>query len=73
MFLKLCHYRHQSFVKYFEIIEQVCNEIDKTMLVRPEYTKLRIDFFSIISIIWVSEGQVGFVYRIFKNIRQNLR
>lgn len=50
----------------------MCKEIDKTMLVKPEFIKLRIGFFNIISIIWVSEGQVSFVYRIFKNIRQSL-
>lgn len=42
------------------------------MLVKPEYIKLRVGFFNIISIIWISEGQVSFVYRIFKNIRQSL-
>lgn len=42
------------------------------MLVHPDYIKLRIGFFSIISIIWVNEGQVSFVYRIFNNIRQSL-
>lgn len=72
MFSKLCKFRHKSFVRYFEIIEQVCNNIDNTMLVHPDYIKLRIAFFSIISIIWVSEGQLSFVYRIFNGIRASL-
>lgn len=72
MFSKLCKYRHKSFAKYFAFIEQVCREIDSTMLVHNDYMKLRIGFFSIISIIWINEGQVSFVYKIFESIRSKL-
>ena len=42
------------------------------MLVHQDYIKLRIDYFSVISMIWITEGQVGFVYRIIGNIRESL-
>lgn len=42
------------------------------MLVHNDYMKLRIGFFSIISIIWINEGQVSFVYKIFESIRSKL-
>lgn len=54
MFSRLCRFKHKSFAMYFQIIEQVCVDINQTMLVRPEYTRLRIGFFTIISIIWVN-------------------
>ena len=68
-FTKLCKHRHKSFKRYFDIVEEVSKQIDSTMLVNQDYMKLRIDYFSVISMIWITEGQVGFVYRIIANIR----
>lgn len=71
-FTKLCKHRHRSFRRYYDIVEEVSKQIDSTMLVHPDYTKLRFDYFSVISMIWIREGQVGFVYRIISNIRESL-
>lgn len=71
-FTKLCRIRHRSFKRYFSIVEEVSKKIDNTMLAHPEYIKLRIDYFSVISMIWITEGQVSFVYRIITNIRKSL-
>ena len=42
------------------------------MLVKPEFVKLRIDFFSVISMVWISQNQITFVYKILNNIRASL-
>lgn len=42
------------------------------MLVHPDYVKLRINFFSVISLVWISQDQLTFVYKVLENIRNSL-
>ena len=42
------------------------------MLVHPDYVKLRINFFSVISLVWISQDQLTFVYKVLENIRRSL-
>lgn len=72
IFTKLCKIKHKSYKKYFLIVEEVSRKIDETMLVHPDYVKLRIDFFSVISMVWISQNQLQFVYKILENIRNSL-
>ena len=72
LFTSLCKIKHKSYTKYFEVVEQVSRDIDQTMLVKPEFVKLRIDFFSVISMVWISQNQITFVYKILNNIRASL-
>jgi hypothetical protein len=72
MFTKLCRYRHKSFSQYYELVQKACGRIDQTMLAQLAYAKLRISFFSVISIIWISEGEIKFIYKVFEDIRGTL-
>ena len=62
-----------GFREFYNIVEGILGNIDKTIFVDPKFYSKRRSFFHVISVIWLNAENVEFIYKIHDLVRNNLK